>query len=286
MVRRDSISAYSLIAFPIGVLAVFTLVPTALGLGLSLFTWDGVGQASFAGLSNFRALIGDPRFTAALRNTLVYVVVSVPPTVILGFLLAAALHARWFVGRSVVRTAVFMPTMVSIVAIGLVWRWMLDDSGGLVPAALRAAGVEPLPNFLQDGPWPMFSIIAVSVWRGVGFAVVLYLAALSNLGEGFDEAAACDGASRVQTLRHVTWPLVGPTTVFLLITGIISALQVFDIVWTMTAGVEGDSTTVLNLYVFREFQQSRLGYASSIAVVIFALTLAASAPALLRRSRP
>ncbi|MCC6676216.1 MAG: sugar ABC transporter permease [Phycisphaerales bacterium] len=286
MARPSSTSAYAFLAFPLGVLIVFTLVPTMLGLGLSLFTWDGVGRASFAGLENFRALARDPRFGPALRNTLVFVVASVPPTVLIGFLVAAAMHARWFIGRSIARTMVFIPTVVSIVAIGFVWRWMLDDGGGLVPAMLRTLGFTDLPNFLQDGSWPMVSIIVVSIWRGIGLAAVLYLAALSNLGEGFDEAAACDGASRAQVLRHITWPLVGPTTVFLLITGAISALQVFDIVWAMTAGVENDATTVLNLYVFREFQQSRLGYASAIAVLIFVLTMLASAPAMTgRRAR-
>lgn len=286
MARPSSTSAYAFLAFPLGVLILFTLIPTTLGLGLSLFTWDGVGRASFAGLENLRALARDPRFGPALRNTLVFVLASVPPTVLIGFLVAAAMHARWFFGRSIARTAVFMPTVVSIVAIGFVWRWMLDDAGGLIPATLRLLGFTDLPNFLQDGSWPMISIIIVSIWRGIGLAAVLYLAALSNLGEGFDEAAACDGASRTQVLRHITWPLVGPTTVFLFITGAISALQVFDIVWAMTAGVENDATTVLNLYVFREFQQSRLGYASAIAVVIFILTMLASAPAVTgRRAR-
>lgn len=286
MARRTSANAYAFIAFPLGVLVVFTLIPTVLGLGLSLFTWDGVGPPAFAGLANFRALASDPKFGPALRNTLLFVLLSVPPTVALGFLVAVAMHARWFIGRSPTRTAMFMPTAVSIVAIGFVWRWMLDDSGGLVPALLRGMGLRNLPNFLQDGAWPFISIVVVSIWRGVGLAAVLYLAALSNLGEGYDEAAACDGASRAQVLRLVTWPLVAPTTAFLLITGAIGALQVFDLAWAMTAGVENDFTNVLNLYVYREFQQSRLGYASAIAVVIFLLTMLATLPAMTgRRSR-
>lgn len=281
--KRSTISAYSFIAFPLGVLVVFTIIPAVLGLGLSLFTWNGIGRPSFVGLENFRALARDPKFGPAVRNTLVFVLASVPPTVLIGFLAAVAMHARWFIGRSIARTAMFMPTVVSIVAIGFVWRWMLDDSGGLVPAALRWCGIAHPPNLLQDGHWPLAMIIIVSIWRGVGLAAVLYLAALSNLGEGFEEAAACDGATRPQVLRHITWPLVAPTTIFLLITGAIGALQVFDIVWAMTAGVESDATNVLNLYVFREFQQSRLGYASAIAVVIFVLTVLATAPAILRR---
>lgn len=287
MARARSLNAYAFLAFPLAVLVVFTLIPTVLGLGLSLFTWDGVGRPTFIGAGNFRALLSDPKFGPALRNTLVFVLASVPPTVLIGFLVAVAMHARWFIGRSIARTAVFMPTVVSIVAIGFVWRWLLDDSGGLIPAGLRAIGVRDLPNFLQDGYWPLASIVVVSVWRGLGLAVVLYLAALSNVSENYYEAAECDGATRPQVLRHITWPMVGPTTVFLLITGVISALQVFDMVWAMTAGVENDRTNVLNLYVFREFQQSRLGYAGAIGAVIFGLTALATLPQLVlaRRNR-
>jgi len=283
---RRSISAYGFLAFPLAVLFVFTLAPTVLGLGLAFFEWDGGGSARWVGLRNFEALLGDPRFGPALRNTLVFVVGTVPATVGAAFVLAVAVHARWFVGKTVVRTALFLPTVVSIVAIGFVWRWVLDDQGGVLPAALREMGVREVPSFLQGGPvvvfghslgwltWPMVSVIGVSIWRGVGFCVVLYLAALSQVNENLYEAAAIDGADRGRMLRHVTWPQVAPMTVFLLVTGVIGALQVFDIVWAMTVGTETNGTNVLNLYVYREFQQSRLGYAAAIGAVIFVLTAA------------
>jgi ABC-type sugar transport system permease subunit len=289
---RRSSGAYAFIAFPLAILFLFTLLPTVAGLALSLFEWDGGGLPRFVGLANFAALERDPRFGPALKNTLVYVIGTVPLTVALGFGLAVAVHAKWFVGKTVVRTALFLPTVVSIIATGFVWRWMLDDAGGLVPAALRAAGVRNPPSFLQGGAvwtvgsgdggvsiiaWPMVSVVAVSVWRGVGFAMVLYLAALGGVNESLYEAAEVDGASRWGALKHITWPGVAPMTVFLLVTGVIGALQVFDIVWAMTTGTETMATTVLNLYVYREFQQSRLGYAAAIGVVIFALTVAATA---------
>ncbi len=300
-------SAYLFLAFPLAVLTLFTLAPTVAGLGLSLFTWAGAGQARFVGMDNFRSLLADPRFTPALRNTLVFTISIVPPTVVVGFILAVALHARWFVGKTFVRTALFLPTVVSIVAIGFVWRWMLDPHGGLAPAMLRVVGIDP-PDFLQGGPvlawgegdqrrvfmpwleWPMLSVILVQVWRSVGFSMVLYLAALQGVGESLYEAAEVDGASRWRTLRHITWPQVAPMTVFLLVTGVIGALQVFDIIWAMTNGTETNATIVLNLYVFREFQQSRLGYAAAIGVVIFALTAAATGAQILvaraRSARP
>jgi ABC-type sugar transport system permease subunit len=284
-VSRPGLSPYAFVAFPLAILAVFSLAPTAAGLALSLFNWNGSGIPRFVGLENFRGLFSDPRFTPALRNTLLFVLGTVPASTFLGFLLAVAVHAKWFVGRTLARSLFFLPTVISIVAIGFVWRWLLNDQGGLVPAFLRAIGISRPPNLLQEGSWPLVSIIIVQIWRGVGFCMVLYLAALSNVNESLYEAAEVDGADRPQVLRHITWPQVAPTTVFLLVTGVIGALQVFDIVWGVTAGTETDSCNVLNLYVLREFQHSRLGYAAAIGVVIFLLTLAATGTqlAVLRR---
>jgi multiple sugar transport system permease protein len=292
-------SGYAFIAFPLTILFLFTLLPTIAGLALSLFEWDGGswgggGGGRFVGTQNFRDLAHDPRFLPALRNTLVFVAGTVPLTVLIGFLLAVAVHARWFVGKTAVRTLLFIPTIVSIIATGFVWRWMLDDAAGLVPSLLRRLGMEHPPSLLQGGPvtlpwpgageivlpwlaWPMLSIILVSIWRGVGFCMVLYLAGLQGVSESLYEAAEVDGASRWASLRHITWPQVAPMTLFLLVTGVIGALQVFDIVWAMTVGTETASTSVLNLYVYREFQQSRLGYAAAIGAVIFGLTIAATA---------
>lgn len=290
------LSPYAFIAFPLAILFVFTLAPTIAGLALSLFNWDGSSPPTFIGLQNFSALTTDPRFTPALLNTLIFVLGTVPLTVLLGFLLAVAVHAKWFVGKTAIRTALFLPTVVSIIAIGFVWRWLLDSQGGLVPAALHKLGLTNTPDFLQGGPiltlptsrgeivllsWPMLSIITVQIWRGIGFCMVLYLAALSSVNESLYEAAEVDGANRWQSLAQITWPQVAPMTIFLLVTGVISALQVFDIVWAMTSGNATNATNVLNLYVFEEFQHSRLGYAAALGVVIFLLTAAATAAQLL-----
>ncbi|HZW09052.1 MAG TPA: sugar ABC transporter permease [Phycisphaerales bacterium] len=276
MMRRESASAYGFLAFPLAVIFVFTLVPSVAGLLLSLFVWDGSGWPVFVGTRNFQALAADARFWPALRNTLAYVAGTVPATVVLGFLLAAAVHARWFVGKTLCRTVFFLPTIVAIVAIGFVWRWVLNDQAGLAPSMLRAIGVTP-PNLLQEGPWPMISIVVVSIWRGVGFCMVLYLAAMSNVSESLYEAAEVDGASRAESLRYITWPQVAPMTAFLAVTGVIGALQVFDIVLVMTtAEVESGSTNVLNWYVYREFKAGRYGYAATLGAVVFALTLAAT----------
>lgn len=278
MAWRRSSPAYAFLFFPLGILLVFTLVPTVVGLWLGLYVWDGGTDPAWTGIGNYAHLVKkDEKFGPALRNTLVYVGCSVPPTVLAGFLLAVAVHAGWFRGRVVVRTMFFVPTILSIVAIGYVWRWLLEPDAGLVNWVLGLAGVSNPPDWLNDEAWALPSIIGVSVWRGIGFCMVIYLASLAAINRTLFEAAEMDGATPWQTLVHVTWPQVAPTTAFLLITGVIGALQVFDIVFVMTGQAENDATNVLNLYIYRLFSYGRLGYASAVGGVIFAITLAATA---------
>lgn len=285
MIDRRSTTAYSFLAFPLVILLLFTLLPTVLGLGLSLFQWDGNGPPSFVGLRNFSALLEDPRFWPALRNTIVFGVISVPPAVFLAFLFAVAVHARWFRGKALVRTLFFMPTIISIVAIGFVWRWLLDDQAGLLNWVLGLVGLHDPPNWLQDGSWPFFWIIVISIWQKLGFCLVLYLATLAGINETLYEAAEVDGASRAEVLRHITWPQAAPMTAFLMVTGVISAFMIFDLVYVVTgssaAMQENNSTNVLNLYIYRQFTYGQLGLASAIGVVIFLLTATATGAQLL-----
>lgn len=273
MAQKRSLSPYAFIAFPLAILFVFTLLPTLAGLGLSLFHWDGGGNPTWIGFENFTSLFADDKFSPALRNTLIFVILSVPPTVLIAFFVAAAVHAKWFMGKSIIRTLLFMPTIVSIVAIGFVWRWLLDDQAGLLNYCLGFVGVDDPPDWLYEGYWPLIWIIIVAIWRGIGFCLVLYLATLGNISPSLYEAAEIDGASRWNALRHITWPQAAPMTAFLLITGIIGALQVFDLVFVVTGQTETDYTNVLNLYIYRQFTYGHLGYASAIGVVIFALTI-------------
>ena len=277
--RGASLTGWWFIAFPMAILFLFTLLPTLAGVVLSFFHWSG-GQSwpRFAGLAHYRRLIDDPTFLASLVNTVIFVVLSVPATVLAAFALSVIVEAPWFRGKALCRTLLFMPTIVSIAAIGFIWRWVLDRQGGLLNGLLGAAGLHDTPDWLNDGYWPLAWIIVIQVWRGVGFALVLYMAALSQIDRKLYEAASLDGASSWQMVRHITWPQVRPMTVFLMITGVISALQVFDLVFVITGEQETDHTTVLNLYIYRQFADyANLGYAAALGVVIFVVTLLATA---------
>jgi len=276
MRRSGQINAWGYLAFPLTIVVLFTALPSLAGVALSFFEWSGGGSPRFVGLENYRALFTAGPFLPALRNTLIFALVTVPITIGGAFLAAAALNAEWFRGRTMVRTILFVPTIISIVAIGFIWRWVLDPSpGGLLNTALTSLGVDraDLPDWLGSSPWALVTIIFVSIWRGLGFAVVLYLAALGGVPRSLYDAAAVDGATAWQTLRHITWPSVRPMTFFLLITGMIGALQVFDVVLVMIGTSAQGWADVLNLYLYREFTLNRLGYASTIGVVILILTI-------------
>jgi ABC-type sugar transport system permease subunit len=280
-------SAWGFVAFPLAIVFVFTLLPTLVGVGLSFCEWSGGGTPRFIGWQNYREALADHALWPALRNTLVFALVFVPVTTLAAFLFAVALNARWFVGRTLVRTVFFLPTVVSIVAIGFIWRWVLEpSSAGLLNHVLdetvrvfgRLVGHSGTlhvdwPDWLGNNPWGLATIIVVSIWRGLGFAVVLYLAALGSVPRAHYDAAAVDGAGAWQSIWHITWPGVRPTTFFLLITGMIGALQVFDIVLVMVGAIEQPWTDVLNLYLYREFGHNRLGYAATLGVIVLALTV-------------
>jgi len=286
-IRRDSLGGWRFVAFPLAVIFLFTLLPTIIGAGLSFFEWSGGGTPHFIGLQNYRDALADRALWPALRNTLVFALVFVPVTTIAAFLFAVAMNAGWFVGKTVTRTIFFLPTVVSIVAIGFIWRWVLEPSDAgllnhmldrIVGLAARLVGrSEPIvvdwPDWLGNSPWGLATIIAVSIWRGLGFAVVLYLAALGSVPRSQYDAAAVDGAGPWQALWQITWPGVRPTTYFLLITGMIGALQVFDVVLVMIGAIEQPWTDVLNLYLYREFGQNRLGYAATLGVIVLAVTV-------------
>lgn len=277
--------AFGFLAFPLAVLILFVLVPTIAGLALSLFQWSGGALwtpdtgwqlPTWVGLQNFRTIADNPRVAAGLRNTLIFVVATVPPSVLIAFLIAVFLDASWFRGRSFVRTMVFMPTIVSIVAIGFVWRWVLNDQAGLLNWILASVGITDPPGWLSEGFWPLASICFVQVWRSIGFCAVLYLAALQAVPRSLYEAAAIDGATRFDILRSITWPMVRPMTTFLLVTGVIGSLQVFDLVFIMTGQRETVYTTVLNLEIYREFTYGNFGVAAAIGMLIFAITIVAT----------
>ncbi len=262
------------------VIAVFTVIPIVFSLWLSLYRWDMMRpNRTFVGLDNFRRLISDDRFLNAVKTTLLYAAFTVPISIALGFGAALLLNRR-LRGRAIFRTAFFAPVVTSTVAISFVWTWIYQPEIGLLNALLRDTPVGAV-GWLRDPDIAIFAIGIMSIWKNVGYLMVLFLAGMQNIPDDLFGAARIDGASRWRLQRDITIPLLRPTFFFVIVTSTIDATQVFTQIDVMTQGGPARSTEVLGYYLyFRAFRSFEMGYASAIAwalfVIIIALTLAQS----------
>lgn len=258
-------------------LTFFLVVPMLFSLYLSFHDWNGpkFQNAPFIGLDNYAFLVGDKRFWNAMRNTAYYTALSVPLGMAVSLLIALVMNQK-LRGIYFFRTLFFMPVISSWVAVSVIWITLLDPQVGVVNYLLKLAGL-PAVNWLGDPRWAMPSIVLIAVWKGAGFNMVIWLAGLQAIPNELHEAAAIDGASRVQGFWHVTLPLLAPTTFFLAITGVIGSFQVFSPVYVITKGGPLDSTDVVVFRIFqRAFAEFKMGYASSQAWVLFLIIFTAT----------
>jgi multiple sugar transport system permease protein len=239
---------------------------------LSFHRWNGIniGNAPFVGLANYEFMVGDERFWNAFRNTVYYTVLAVPGGMIVSLLVAAVMNQK-LKGVRLFRTLFFMPVVSSWVAVSVIWITLLDPNAGVLNWLLSLVGL-PGVNWLGDPQWAMPALVIITIWKGLGFTMVIWLAGMQAIPGELYDAARVDGANAVQTFRYITVPLLAPTTVFLLITGIIGSFQVFTPVYVMTKGGPLGSTDVVVYRIFeRAFDELRMGYASALAWVLFAV---------------
>lgn len=248
------------------------LGPVIAGFAISFFRWDIITPPNFIGLGNYRELVHDELFWKTLRNTIFYVVGSIPPTIVLSLLLALALNQP-LRGRVIFRTVYFIPVVSSTVAIAVLWGWLYNTQIGLLNYFLSFLGIDKIP-WITSETWSMPSVIIMSVWKGLGYYMILFLAGLQAIPEDYYEAAKIDGAGSLRRFRDITLPLLSPTTFLVLILAIISSFQVFEQTYILTAGGPSWSTLTLVLMIFlRGFQDFRMGYASAIAYILFLIVL-------------
>lgn len=255
----------------------FSLIPVLISLYISLTDWNfakGLGNWNFIGLDNFKALWSDDWFTASLKNTIIYTVVTVPVGLALAIVLAALID-RFCKEKvaNVVRIAMYMPNICNIVATSAIWIVMYSSYGPFTQM-MRGLGWENPPRFLANYDWALPAVMLVSVWSSLGYRVFIYSAAIQGLPHDLYEAADIDGANGVEKFRYITVPLLSPTTFFLTITGIIASFKVFGTVNVMTSGGPGSSTYTLVYYVYKcGFTYYRMGYGSAVAVILFIMLL-------------
>jgi multiple sugar transport system permease protein len=272
-ILKQNLIAYSFILPNLLGFAMFTLVPMVFSLALAFMNWDGANVVTFAGLDNFRQLIRDETFRIALVNTFYYVIGTVPPTMAASLGLALLLNQR-LRGRNFFRTIFFFPYVASLVAVAVVWNMLFHPAMGPVNQFLVSLGVENPPRWSASVDWAMPTVILASIWRGMGYYMVIYLAALQGIPSYLYEAAEIDGASAWQRFRYVTLPMLTPATFFVSMMLIIASFKVFDLIMVMTRGGPGRATNVLVIHTYNTaFREFRFGYSSAIAMVLFVIVL-------------
>jgi multiple sugar transport system permease protein len=260
----------------VGVLA-FTLIPTLSSLGISFTEWSIIGNPVYVGLKNYIRLVSeDPVFGLSLKLTFYYAALSIPLSMGGALLLALAVNQR-LRGMVVFRIIYFVPVVTSMVAWAMIWRWLYAMDYGLINTALQSLGL-PQVGWLTDRNWVIPALVVMSVWKGLGYGMIIYLAGLQGIPYHLYEAAKIDGANSWQLFWRITMPLLSPTHFFMLVTSVIGSFQVFDSVYLMTRGGPGNASRVYNFYLFQQaFSYRHMGYASAMAwilfIIIFVITM-------------
>ncbi|MEX2116439.1 MAG: sugar ABC transporter permease [Bacteroidota bacterium] len=277
---RQSLDGYAFISpWLIGFL-VFTAGPMIASFVISLHSWSMLSPPSWVGLENYQSIITeDPLFPISLWNTGFYVALSVPLTIAVGLALAILLHNK-LPGMSFFRTMVFLPSIMNIIAVSVLWLWIFNPEFGLLNSFLRWGGIDG-PLWLQSETWAKPSLVVMSLW-GVGGTTIIFLAALQGIPPELHEAAELDGAGPARRFFHITIPMISPAIFFSSIMGVIGSFQVFAQVFVMTGGAQSGSeggpnnaTLFLVLYLYKKaFQEFRMGYASALAWILFFIILA------------
>ncbi|HNX76202.1 MAG TPA: sugar ABC transporter permease [Candidatus Rifleibacterium sp.] len=269
--RNKDWGAYLYLMPVLVILLAFHVLPIFYSLWVSFYEWDLIGQPEFVGAGNYSRLMDDPLFFKSLWNTIYYAAVSVPLSIMFSLIIAMLLNNP-ISAIGIYRTVYFIPVITSINAVAIVWNFIYHPDFGLLNKILDIFSIDPRA-WLQDPTWAMPAIIFMSVWKGLGHNVIIFLAGLQNIPRHLYEAARIDGANRWQQFRHITWPLLSPTTFFIFTISVIGSFQVFSQVYMMTPrGGPLKSTMVVVYYLYRKaFEQFEFGYALAAAFVLFVI---------------
>lgn len=248
---------------------LFIMLPVAFSFVLSFAKWDGYNEMEFAGLSNFTAIFGDRVFKAALSQTFIYVIFTVLFSFVFALGIAVALNKK-LRGVNFFRSAVFFPYVASVVAVAAVWNAMFMPIGGPVNTFLGAIGVQNLPGWFTSTDWALVGVIIVSIWKNIGYFMIIYLAALQDIPLSLYEASTVDGASGIQKFRYITFPMLTPAHFFVVMMLTINSFKVFDLIFALTNGGPGTSTKVIANYIYdQSFISWNYGKSSAASMILF-----------------
>ena len=271
--QREAFWGYLFIAPGMVGVLIFTLFPVISALAISFTDWSILAKPNIIGITNYVKLTRDPVFTKVMVNTLYYTAVSVPLNIIFSLLFALVLNQKIRL-RALFRTAYFLPAISASVAVSMVWMWLLDSNFGLINTAMVTLGFRPVA-WLTNPATAMPAIIIVTVWKNLGWNMIIYLAALQDVPEDLYDSGRIDGANSFRLFFHITLPLITPAIFFTTITGFIGSFQGFDLVYNMTKGGPARATSVIGYYIWEQaFKYSKMGYGAAIAYLLFIVILA------------
>lgn len=273
--RRHRFVPYGFLMPGFFIYGMFFLWPAWQMFRLTFFHWDGVTAGSVAGLDNYTRMAGDPLFWNALRNTAAWSFAAIFVPVIIGLALAILLSRSQIIGKTLFRTLLFLPQVLSSVVVAVIWGWIFNPSFGALNTFLRTIGLDFLAQgWLGSRTLALPALFIAWTWVHYGFVMIVFMAAIDDLDETFFEAASVDGASKWQQIRHILIPLIrAPITTVVLITAIV-AFQIFDLVYLLTNGGPANATSVLALYMFQAaFHFRRVGYGAAIGISLMVLII-------------
>jgi ABC-type sugar transport systems, permease components len=250
----------------------FMIIPIFFTFYISLTKWSLISEPTFVGFANYLKLFSDGQFLISMVNTFYYTLATVPTSMALG-LLGALLLNRKIPFRGLLRGTFYVPAVVSLVAAGLIWQWILSTDYGILNYFLSVIGIGP-QKWLTSNALSIPSVIMATIWIRAGYCMVIYLAGMQGIFNEYYEAADIDGAGDFKKFLYITWPLLRSTTIFLTVVSIIYGFMAFDLFYTMTGGGPGFSSTVMVHYIYKQaFNVGEMGYASTLGVVLFLIIL-------------
>jgi len=274
--RREHLAAAAFIAIPVIGFLIFTAYPLLFSFYASFTQWNGLSDPVFNGIDNYTQMFADPYFWQAMGNT-VFMMIGIPIGLVLSLLLALALN-RKMRGTTFFRTIYYVPVISSLAAVAILWQWAYNGDFGLINQVLSFFGIDG-PNWLQNADTAKPAIVIMAIWKGLGFSMLLYLAALQSVPRHLYEAASIDGANAFQQFRSITIPMLSPVTFFLVITSIIGGAQIFiEInIMTPTGGPEFSTASIVWYIWQKAFNYLQMGYATAMSVVLGLLVFAITA---------
>ena len=270
--KKSDKEAYLMILPAYLIFAVFILIPIGMVLYYSLTDFNMYAVPKFLGIKNYVKLFSDSEFLKAITNTLFYTIVTLTVQLALGLVLAVLLYKK-SKAVPIFRTALYLPNVMSMVCVSMVWLWLYNPNFGIFNRILEAIGIAP-QKWLINPSQAMLCIILVGIWKNCGYSMVIFLGGLTGIPESLYEAAQLDGADPIRRFLNITWPMLRPTTFFLVVTGIVNSFAVFEQVNILTSGGPLNRTTTVVHQIYRRgFLEFKMGYASAMAVLLLVFSL-------------